>query len=88
MNFSKLIVFAFVCMTVFLLLSTAQKISYMNRNGKIPAEPNFEIIGRVGGNILVYKNNRSNNFISVYDNEMKLVERVHLDYIDETMDQC
>jgi hypothetical protein len=82
MNFSKLIVFAVVCSSLSLTL-TAQKISYSEPEREDSRRTEFEIIGKVGGNILVFKNNRSNNFISVYDNEMKLVERVPLDYIDD-----
>ena len=82
MNFSKLIVFAIVCV---LSSSTvkSQRIYYSEPEKEDNRRTEFEIIGKVGGNILVFKNNRSNNFISVYDNEMKLVERVPLDYVDD-----
>ena len=82
MNFSKLIAFVVVCVFISLPLF-AQKIAYSEPEREDSRRTEFEIIGRVGGNILVYKNNRSNNFISVYDNEMKLVERVPLDFSDD-----
>lgn len=82
MNLSKLLVFALVCSFTCLTVA-AQKISYSEPEREDSRRTEFEIIGRVGGNILVFKNNRSNNFISVYDNEMKLVERVPLDFTDE-----
>jgi hypothetical protein len=41
---------------------------------------NFEIIGKMNGNFLVYKSNRSDDAICLYDNDMKLKERVKLDF--------
>ena len=67
----------------FSLNSLAQKISYSEPEREDSRRTNFEIIGRVGGNILVFKNNRNNNDISVYDNDMKLIERVDLDYMSD-----
>ncbi|WP_315820903.1 hypothetical protein [Paraflavitalea speifideaquila] len=65
------------------LVSSAQKISYSESERDDSRRTNFEIIGKVGANMLVFKNNRSDNAISVYDNDMKLVERVKLDYMDD-----
>jgi hypothetical protein len=62
----------------------AQKIAYSEPERDDSRRTNFEIIGKVGNNILVFKNNRStDNAISVYDNDMKLVQRVQLDYLDD-----
>jgi hypothetical protein len=61
----------------------AQKISYADPEKEDNKRTIFEIIGRVGGNIQVFKNNRNNNDISVYDNEMKLINRVRLGSNDE-----
>ena len=44
---------------------------------------NFGIIGKVGGNINVYKNFRSNNDISVYNTEMKLKNKVRLEMLPD-----
>jgi len=65
------------------LVSSAQKIAYSETERDDSRRTNFEIIGKVGPNVLVFKNNRNDNAISVYDNEMKLVERVKLDYMDD-----
>lgn len=65
------------------LFLAAQKISYSEPERDDTRRTNFEIIGRISENILVFKNNRSENAISVYDNEMKLIERVKLDYLDD-----
>ncbi|RZS70763.1 hypothetical protein EV199_2658 [Pseudobacter ginsenosidimutans] len=63
--------------------SRAQKIAYAEPEREDNRRTNFEIIGKVGNNILVFKNNRTDNAISVYDNDMKLINRVKLDYMDD-----
>jgi len=40
-----------------------------------------EIIGKVGNNVLVYKNNRAGYFISVFDQDMKPVDNVLLKFL-------
>ena len=54
-------------------LLMAQRIFYSSPEQDDGRRTNFEIIGKIGGNILVFKNNRNDNAISVYDNSMKLV---------------
>jgi len=44
---------------------------------------NFEIIGKMNDNYLVFKNNSSNNAISIYDSTMKLQQRVPLTFMPE-----
>ncbi len=44
---------------------------------------NFEIIGKIDDNFLVFKNNSSASAISIYDNEMKLLQRVPLAFMPE-----
>ena len=47
---------------------------------------NFEVIGKVGNNFLIYKNIRADNFICLYDNEMKMIKKVKHEYLpDERM---
>ncbi|HEU4859051.1 MAG TPA: hypothetical protein VFT15_04410, partial [Chitinophagaceae bacterium] len=47
---------------------------------------NFEIIGKMGSNFLIYKSIRGDNFICLYDNEMKLIKKVKHEYLpDERM---
>jgi hypothetical protein len=43
----------------------------------------FEVIGKVSGNILTFRNNKSNYAIAVYDNQMKLKELAPLDFLPE-----
>jgi hypothetical protein len=61
----------------------AQHISYSEPEQDDSRKTDFEIIGRVSGNILVFKNNRTNNAISIYGQDMKLLERVPLPFIPE-----
>lgn len=65
------------------VVSQAQRIAYAEPEREDTRRTNFEIIGKVGANILVFKNNRTDNAISVYNTEMKLIERVKLDYLDD-----
>ncbi|MEO8583659.1 MAG: hypothetical protein ABI415_07670 [Flavitalea sp.] len=56
----------------------AQRISYSEPERDDSKRTNFDIIGRIGGNILVFKNNRNDEDISIYDNDMKLLQRVNV----------
>ncbi|MBS1600954.1 MAG: hypothetical protein JST75_22265 [Bacteroidetes bacterium] len=64
-------------------LLTAQRIVYSSPESDDGRRTNFEIIGKVGGNVLVFKNNRNLDVISVYDNSMKLIQRVPQDFLPE-----
>ena len=61
----------------------AQHIVYSDPEQDDSRKTDFEIIGRVTGNVLVFKNNRSDNAISIYNPEMKLVQRVVLSFLPD-----
>jgi len=61
----------------------AQKIFYSDPEQEDTRRTNFEIIGRVGGNILVFKNNHAENAVCVYDEDMKLLQRASMDFLPE-----
>lgn len=42
---------------------------------------NYEIIGKFGSNILVYKNIRTDHRVSIFDNDMNLVRSVNLGFL-------
>lgn len=68
------------------LFSICQRITYTVPENEDSRTVDFEIIGKVGGNFLVYKNIRNRFAVSVYDNDMALKERVDLDFIpDKTL---
>jgi hypothetical protein len=66
------------------ILLWAQRITYTDPEQPDNRRTNFDIIGKINGNILVFKNNRSDNVICVYNSEMKLTERVHLSFMPES----
>src|SRR5882757_2696850 len=73
-------------LTLFFLLPVfiqAQHIVYSDPEQDDSRKTDFEIIGRVSGNILVFKNNRSDNAISIYNAEMKLLKRVALPFLPD-----
>jgi hypothetical protein len=43
----------------------------------------FEVIGKVQGNFLIYKNIRNKNYISVYNNEMEQIAREEMDFASD-----
>jgi hypothetical protein len=61
----------------------AQKIVYSEPDRDDTRRLNFEIAGKIGGNFLIYKSIRNNNWISVLDNDMQQVSKVDLDYIPD-----
>lgn len=76
----------FFLLAFFLQNSFAQRITYTEPESEDARNLDFEIIGKVGGNLLVYKNIRNRFAVSVYDNDMKLKQRAELDFIpDKTL---
>lgn len=76
----------FVLPVLFLLgvvTVNAQRIYYSEPDKDDLRSLKFEIMGKYGGNYLVYKNIRSRHFISVYDADMKQKDKVELDFIPE-----
>jgi hypothetical protein len=65
------------------LAAGAQKIVYSEPDRDETRRTTFEIIGKVGSNFLVYKNIRSQSFITAYDNDMKQVAKERQDYLPE-----
>jgi hypothetical protein len=59
----------------------AQKVIYSEPDRNDSRRMNFEIIGKVSGNFLIYKSIGSKNYISIYDNEMKQVDKIEHDYL-------
>jgi len=61
--------------------SFGQRIIYSDPEKDDNRRLNFEIIGRVGGNFLVFKNNRSRSWITVMDEEMMVTGKEELGYL-------
>ncbi len=82
MKFSSIF---FLCMVIS-FLTFSQRITYSEPENDDARSLDFEIIGKVGGNYLVYKNVRNRYAVGVYDNDMKLKDRVSLDFMpDKTL---
>lgn len=63
--------------------SNAQRVIYSEPDKNDYRQTEFEIIGKINSNILIYKNIRSSYAISVYDMDMKQKERVKLDFLPD-----
>ncbi len=71
---------------LFLLAGQAgisQKIIYSEPDRDDSRRMNFEIVGKVGGNFMIYKNTRNKYWMTVYDNDMKQVSKTEMDYIPD-----
>src|SRR5579871_2635177 len=77
---SKILLFFFLTAPFF---GIAQHIVYSEPEREDGRRTNFEIIGKINGNFLVFKNNRSDNAISIYNSEMQLQQRVNIDFIPD-----
>ncbi|MBW7889621.1 MAG: hypothetical protein H3C48_01035 [Chitinophagaceae bacterium] len=80
----RLIISAFV-MLALPLWSLAQKIYYSEPERDDYRQVNFEIVGKVNNNIVIYKNYRSKNDLSIFDSEMKLKNKINLDYLPDKL---
>ncbi|MBL7699346.1 MAG: hypothetical protein JNK79_14365 [Chitinophagaceae bacterium] len=61
----------------------AQKISYSEPEREDNKRTNFEILGKIGSNYLIYKNNRNDHAIAVYNSDMRMLSRVDLNPTNE-----
>ena len=59
----------------------AQKILYSEPEKDDTRRLDFEVIGKINGNFLVYKNIRNKTWVAVLDNEMKQIAKVEQDYV-------
>ncbi len=81
--FSKRLLFLVTCTLVLGNILKAQKIVYSEPDRDDTRRMNFEVIGKINGNFLVYKNIRNKNRITIFDNDMKEVAKVDQDYIPD-----
>ncbi len=72
-----------ICFCVLPFFSTSQKITYAEPESEDSRSLQFDIVGKTGGNFHVFKQVRNKFAISVYDNQMKLIDRVPLDFLPE-----
>jgi hypothetical protein len=73
----------FVCLLLVSAGSYAQRVIYSEPDKDDARTLNFEVVGKMNGNILVYKSYSNMHFISVFDADMKQVEKNKLDFIND-----
>lgn len=71
------------CMLASSVAVTAQRITYSEPDREDARSMNFEVLGKLNGNLLIYKSYRDFRHISVYDNDMKLVRKSKLNYLQD-----
>jgi hypothetical protein len=76
----RLLFVLFFCLPISVF---AQSVAISDFDREDTRDMNFEIIGKMNSNILVYKNIRSNHKISIFDKEMNTLETVKLDFVPE-----
>ena len=79
--FSKRLLFVLICGLVAGNLVKGQRIVYSEPDRDDNRRMTFEVVGKISGNFLVYKNIRNKNWITVFDNDMKPITKVEQDYI-------
>jgi hypothetical protein len=66
-------------------VANSQKITYAEVDKDDLKQTNFEIIGKTGANYLIYKNIRDKHAITVYDANMKVLNRTSMKYLPEKL---
>jgi hypothetical protein len=61
----------------------AQQLVYSDYSKEDNRDINFEIVGKMNNNIIIYKNIRWKHNLTILGNDMKLVEKIDLDFIPE-----
>ena len=74
---------ASIVLLLFVSFANAQRVIYSEPDRSDYRQTEFDIIGKVSGNILIYKNTRNAYAISVYDGDMKQKERVKLEFLPD-----
>lgn len=82
---NKLIMVVLMMMVGQISFSQAPRITYAEPEREDSRRTEFDIIGKVNGNFLIYKNNRSSYAVSVYNEDMELKNSVKLDYLPDRL---
>jgi hypothetical protein len=80
--FSKQLLFL-VAGIIMLSSAFGQKIVYSEPDRDDTRRMDFEVIGKINGNFLVYKNLRNKDWVTVFDSDMKALTKVDQDYIPD-----
>ena len=77
-----------ITLVVFLLFASpfavlSQQVTYSDYDKDDGRDMNFEIIGKMNGHFMVYKNIRWKHRLSIYDDSMQMKETIDLDFFPE-----
>ena len=75
--------FLFIISTIFYTAVFSQQVYYTQPESQDSRQLNFEIIGKIHDNFLIYKNIRNNFAVCSYDNSMRLLNRVDLKFMPD-----
>jgi len=81
--FSKRLLFVLFFVLVIADILRAQRIVYSEPEKDDSRRMVFEIIGKIDGNFLIYKNLKGKNWIAIYDNDMKQVSKVGQEFMPD-----
>ena len=79
----KAIFFIMVICLVIKSPAGAQKVTYAEPDKEDQRTLDFEIIGKMNGQYIIYKSIRENHYIALYDNEMKMVNKHKLSFMPD-----
>lgn len=78
-------ILVFLAIITFVSTSGAQSIVYSQPDKDDQKTENFDIIGKIDGHYLIYKNLRSKSSVTVLDDRMQLIEKISLDFVPEKL---
>ncbi len=67
------------CLVFACFQARSQRITYSDPDRDDPRTMNFEIVGKINGKVLVYKNYRDLHYIAVFDAEMRMTDKNKLE---------
>ena len=77
--------FGLLVIIIFPLILQAQRITYSEPDKDDVRSVDFDIIGKLNNNYLVYKHVHSSYTIVVYDNQMKQIDKVKMDFLPDKL---
>src|SRR6478735_2368476 len=74
------------CLAIFFIFpffAGDQKITYTEPEKDDVRSVDFDIIGKINNNYIIYKQTRNNSALSIYNTDMELIDRVHMDFLPD-----
>jgi hypothetical protein len=77
------LIFKILLLLVLPAAALCQQVTYSDFQQEDSRDINFEVIGKMNGNFLVYKNIRWRHKINIFGDDMKIKETIKLDFIPD-----